>query len=84
MKQVSNYAPISELHRHQQQSLTRLLLNHYGTAQHGLCMDAYERLTPVQRTIRREAERSLLPCLVHHLDQHVRPDLTRLWLPYMQ
>ena len=84
VKQESNYAPISELHRHQQQSLTRLVLNHYGTAQHGLCMDAYERLTPVQRTIRRQAERCLLPCLVHHLDQHVRPDLTRLWLPHLQ
>ena len=33
---LNNYRPLDEAHRHQQQSLCRLLLNRYRTATHGL------------------------------------------------
>jgi len=78
-----DYRPINDLHRHQQRSLTRLVFNHYHTATHGLTFAPYQSLTPVQRIIRRQFEQDLIHC-VRHLDQHARPDLTRLWLPYMQ
>jgi hypothetical protein len=83
-----NYAPINERHRHQQHVITHLLLNHYATAQHGLSIAGdhhhHHHLTPLQCDIRRHCERCLLPCIIDHLDQHVRPDLTRLWLPLWQ
>ena len=80
--ELFDYTPISELHRHQQLTLTRLLLNHYGTAEHGLSTAADDQLTPTQREIRRVCRHRLLPCVDNHLDTDVRPDVARLWQAY--
>ena len=73
-----NYAPLNELHRHQQQSLTSLFHNHFGTARFGLSMDDWNVLSYVQKRIKAEFEEQVLPCINFHLDKSVRPDLRRL------